>query len=475
MSAGRESQGAGREAQGARRGGHDIRGIRARLASRVSRPLMIAAALSTLAPTAPAQAPATMRLPQSADSTTMFDVAGIRVIHRPAGGDMVVANLYLLGGVRQVTWDNAGIELLLLAASEQGTRTYSKDRLRRLMTRLGTGITVDAETDWSAIGIRATRGTFDSTWSVMASRVMEPTLELGDVELVRQQFLLAVKQRQDSPDALAEYLADSLAYAGHPYAVPPAGTAPSVARITQAELKAYHAQQVVKSRMLLVVVGNVTKDKVTRLVTATLAKLPAGTYAWTPPDSLPRRRASAFGLARELPTNYILGRYAGPRAGTKDAYALRIATAVLAGQLFGEVRSRRNLTYAVDAPFIDRAVTGGGLYVSTVSPGVTIDVMRQQLAAVRTSTVNEDALGKLIQQFITQFFLENETLAAQADFLAKSFLFEGNIQAAEHLEAQLRSITPLDIQRVAQRWIKDVQWAYIGDVSRLPRASLERW
>jgi zinc protease len=410
------------------------------------------------------------------DSTTsMFDVAGIKVIHRPAGGDMVVANLYLLGGVRQITWENAGIELLLLAASEQGTRTYSKDRLRRVMTRLGTGITMDAETDWSTIGVRATRATFDSTWAVMTSRVMEPTLAATEVEIVRQQFLLAVKQRQDSPDALAEYLADSVAYAGHPYAVPPAGTATSVASITPAQLTAYHAAQMVKSRMLLVVVGNVTRDRITRLVTSTLGRLPVGTYAWSAPDSLPRRRASAYALQRDLPTNYILGRYPGPPAGTKDAYALRIATAILSGQFFGEVRSRRNLTYAVEAPFIDRAVSGGGIYVSTVSPAVTIDVMRQQLAAVRTSLVNEDALGKLTRQFLTQFFLENETLAAQADFLAKSWLFEGDIKAAEHLEAQLRAITPADIQRVAQRWIRDVQWAYIGDVSRLPKAAMERW
>jgi zinc protease len=419
--------------------------------------------------------PATLRAQSSADSTSTFDVAGIRVIHRPAGGDMVVANLYLLGGVRQITWDNAGIELLLLAASENGTRTFSRERLRRLMTRLGTGISIDAETDWSSIGARATRATFDSTWAVMASRVMEPTFDLGELEVVRQQFLLAVSQRQDSPDALVEFLADSIAYAGHPYAVPPSGTATSVAKITQADLKAYHAQQVVKSRMLLVVVGNVTRDRITRLVSASLGKLPAGAYTWTPPDSLPRRRAAAFGFQRDVPTNYILGRYAGPRAGTKDAYALRIATAILSGQFFGEVRSRRNLTYAVDAPYIDRAVSGGGVYVSTVSPQVTIDVMRQQLAAVRTSTVNPEALNKLTQQFITQFFLENETLGAQADFLAKSYLFEGDIQAAEHLEAQLRSITPADIQRVAQRWIKDVQWAYIGDVSKLPKASMERW
>ena len=414
--------------------------------------------------------------PRAADSaTTLFEVDGIKVIHRPSDSDIVVANLYLLGGVRQATRHDAGLEVLLLEASERGTRSYSRERLRRAMARLGTSIAIDAETDWTSLGVRATRATFDSTWAIFASRVTEPTLDPAEVELVRQQFLLAVRQRQDSPDALAEYLADSMAYDGHPYAVPPTGTEQSLSAITVADLRKYQSEQMVKSRMLLVVVGDIRRERITRMVAQTLGKLPAGAYTWSLPDTLPRRKGGVLGVQRDLPTNYILGRYAGPRAGTKDYYALRVATAVLSGQLFGQIRSRYNLTYAVDAPFIDRGVSGGGLYVTTVSPGLTVDLMRQQLAAVRTSSVDEEALGRLIQQFLTQYFLDNETHTQQADFLAKSWLFEGDIHAVGRFEAQLRAVTPDDIRRVSQRWIRDVQWTYIGDVSRMPRANMERW
>lgn len=413
---------------------------------------------------------------RSADSATvLFEAEGIKVIHRPSQSDIVVANLYLLGGVRQVTAANAGIELLLLDATERGTKTYPKERLRRAMSRLGTSIAIGSGTDWTSLGIRATRATFDSTWAIFASRLMEPTLDPAEVELVRRQFLLAVRQRQDNPDALAEYLADSLAYDGHPYGIAATGTDRSLSAISLADMKKYHAEQMVKSRMLLVVVGDVPREKITRLVAQTLGKLPAGTYAWTLPDTLPRRKASVYGLQRDLPTNYILGRYAGPKAGTRDYYALRIATAVLSGQFFGEIRSRRNLTYAVEAPFIDHAISGGGLYVTTAQPQLTVDIMRQQLAAVRTSNVDEDALGRLIHQFLTQFFLENETNTQQAEFLAKSYLYEGDIKAVGHFEEQLRAITPDDIRRVAQRWIRDVQWTYIGDLARMPKASMERW
>jgi len=407
--------------------------------------------------------------------TVTYETGGIRVIQRQTSGDIVVANLYLLGGVRQVTWANAGIEPLLLESSERGTRAYPKDRLRRTMSRLGTTIVIGAEHDWSQLGIRATRSTFDSTWSVFASRIMHPTLDSAEVELVRQQFLLGVGQRQDSPDALLEFLADSAAFDPHPYAIPPSGTAQSLARIRLADLRKYHAEQIVKSRMLLVVVGDVPRARVERLVAQTLARLNPGSYRWTLPDSLPRTRASSVVVDRSLPTNYIMGRYAGPLAGTKDYYALRITAAVLSGQLFSEIRSRRNLTYAVDAPFVERAVAAGGFYVTTVQPEVTVDVMRQQLAAIRTGLINEDALHRLIQQFLTQFYLDNETNANQADFLARSYLFEGDIRAVARFEQQLRAVTPQDIQRSAQRFIRDVRWVFVGDARRAPIRSFERY
>ena len=57
--------------------------------------------------------------------TTKFDVDGVTVIlRRNTANEVIAANLYLLGGARQLTPTNAGIEALLLLASERGTRKF---------------------------------------------------------------------------------------------------------------------------------------------------------------------------------------------------------------------------------------------------------------------------------------------------------------------------------------------------------------
>ena len=405
--------------------------------------------------------------------TTAYEVGGIKVIHRltPAN-DVVAANVYLLGGVRQITDDNAGIEPLLLEASDRGTREYGGDRVRTMLSRLGSSVVVDPETDWTMFGLRATRDGFDSTWSVLASRLMHPTLDSAQVQLVRGQLLAAVRQRGDNPDALVSFIADSFAFAGHPYARSTLGTERSLDRLTMASLKRYHEEQIVKSRMLVVIVGNVARPQVEKLITRTLAKLPAGNYKWTLPDTLPVRGAGFAIERRSLPTNYILGYYLGPPAGSKDYQALRVASAVLSGQLFAEIRSRRNLTYAVDAPFVERAIASGGLYVTTVSPDTTLALMRQQVTALQQGTIDREALERLVQQFITEYFLNNETNAEQANFLARAQLYRGDFRVADLFVDELREVSPEDVQRVARRYMRDVRFAYVGDSLRLSARAL---
>lgn len=408
--------------------------------------------------------------------TNSFDVSGVQVILRQStANNVVAANLYLLGGTSQITAANAGIELLLLEVSDRGTKTYSRAVLRRKMSALGSDIVTSATDDWTMFGIRATTEVLDSTWAIFASRLMEPTLDPADVSLIRTQFLSGIRQRRDDPDALAEFLADSIAFSGHPYGIPVTGTEASISAIDAAALKAYHNSQIVKSRMLLVVVGNVDRAHIERLVRGSLARLPAGNYKWTAPARLPERPAAVVVESRPLPTNYILGYYSGPLANSDDYQALRIATSVLTGRLFAEIRTRQNLTYDVHAPFVDRAASAGGLYVSTASPDTTLKLMRAAVTELQEGLLDREGLKRLEQQFLTEYFLDNETNGAQADFLARSQLYRGDYREAEKFVDELRNVTPEAVRRVAQKYMKGIRFAYVGDPTKLRRELISRF
>ena len=405
--------------------------------------------------------------------TTRFVVDGIPVIlRRNPANEVVSANVYLLGGTRQLTPATAGLEALLLQASERGTRRFPGAVVRQRTARLGSTIGVEANDDWSTLGLRAIRATFDSTWALLADRLVAPTLAREEVDLVRELLITAARQRGTSPDEAATELADSLLYVGHPNAIATGGTAASLASLSLAQLRRYHATQVVRSRMLVVVVGNVDRAQVTRLVHGSFASLPLGAYRWTTPPAIPLLGATAAFDNRPLPTNYLLGYAPGPAATSADYTALRVAAAVLSGRLFTEVRSRRNLSYAVESPFVERASAIGGLYVTTVDPNAVLRIMHDELATLQNEEVEADGLKRLEQQFITEYYLKNETNEDQANVLARAELYEGDYRAADRFMERLRRVTPADVRRVARQYLKGFRFAYVGDASKVDRALL---
>jgi len=428
-----------------------------------SRLIMFAAAVCMATGTASGQT--------AADTlTSSFTVDGIPVIlRRNTSNNVVAANVYLLGGARQVTRDNSGIEPFLLAVSERGTLHYPKAVLRSKTSALGSDFVVAPSVDWTMFGARTITSALDSTWAIFADRLMYPAIQPAETELVRSQFISGEKQERDDPDSYVSDLADSVAFAGHPYSVSPTGNATSLAGITAADLRAYQQSQIVKSRMLVVVVGDVTRAHLESLIHATLGRLPAGSYKWSLPEAVPVAPASAVLMQRDLPTNYLLGYVAGPLASSSDYTALRVAATVLTGQMFAEIRGRQNLTYDVHAPFLEHAASASGLYVTTVAPDTTLKLMKFFITQLQNETVTSDGLQRLELQFITQYFLDNETNASQADFLARAQLYQGDYRRAMSFVEDLRSVTPAAVQAAARKYMKNFHWAYLGDTTKVNR------
>lgn len=409
-------------------------------------------------------------------ATTSFDVNGLKVIlRRNTANDVVAANLYLLGGVQQLTPATQGIEALLLAASERGTARFPRETTRQLAAALGSTIVVDPSEDWTRFGFTSVRENFDSTWAIFADRVMAPTLDPGEVELVRSRMIAAFREAEENPDPLLTRLADSVAHVGHPYAFSPEGTDASLRSISLSALKHYQETQMVTTRMLLVVVGNIDRAHLEPLVQQTLGKLPRGSYKWSPPRASARAGRALFVRDLPLPTNYLLGLYAGPSARDSDYQALRVASAVLSGRFFTEIRSRRNLSYEVEAPFLERAIADGGVYVTTTDPNTTLQVMRTEINRLQRELIDPQGLERLTQQFITDYFLKNETNADQATFLARAQIYDGDYRAADRFVEELRRVQPDDVRRVARQYMRDFRFVYLGKSASLSRALIDQF
>jgi len=176
-----------------------------------------------------------------------------------------------------------------------------------------------------------------------------------------------------------------------------------------------------------------------------------------------------------LPTNYLLGYYSGPLATSEDYNALRVAAAVLSGRFFTEIRSKRNLSYAADAPFLERAVATGGVYVTTVDPNTSLQIMRDEITRLQNELIDREGLDRLVEQFITEYFLKNETNGDQANFLARAAIYQGDYRAVDRFVSDLRHVRPDDVRRAARQYIRNFSFAYVGDLAKMDRSLFDRF
>jgi zinc protease len=403
-----------------------------------------------------------------ADSApAMFDVGGIRVIHqRRTNNDAVIARLYLLGGARQLDSRTAGIEAMLLRATQYGSARYPGAATQQALARTGSEISVSAEDDWSVLSLRTVRVELDSAWSVFADRLMHPTLAEIDVDRVRTRMLTELLADAGSPDGIVRQLVRSRGFAGHAYVNDPNGTDASLRGIAAQAVRHYHEQQVVKSRMLLVVVGNVERASIERLVAASLAQLPAGTYVWTMPPALPTRETSMVILPRKLETDYIIGVFSGPLTNAREFGSFRVATGLLGAYVNRVIREEQHLAYSAYAPLFDNAATAGAVYVSTTSPEKVMDLMLKQFEQVANEGLPMSAIPWFVSQYSIEALSEQETNAGEAAALACGFLLFGDFRATDAPLKAMNSASEDRIRLVAAKYMPGVQFIFVGDTSR---------
>ncbi len=172
-----------------------------------------------------------------ATAVTEFEVNGLKVlVKRRDSSQTVVAGLFLRGGVRNITSENAGIESLMLDVASEASAAYPRARMRRELARTGSSLSFGTNRDYSAMTLASPRRSFDAGWAMLVDALLRPAFTTDDFARVKARRLNALASMADTPDAFIGALQARAAFAGHPYVNDPDGTAAAVTAITLDDL-----------------------------------------------------------------------------------------------------------------------------------------------------------------------------------------------------------------------------------------------
>ena len=393
-----------------------------------------------------------------------IDVNGLKVLLKRREGSLTVAaGLFIRGGSTNINAQNAGIESLMLSVATEATTNFPRAKMRTELSRMGTVVGSSSNNDYSVLSLGTTRMHFDRSWQIFTDVALRPSFTTEDVSLVQKRMVVSLSDDTDSPDVYLQRLQDRVAYAGHPYLNSTTGTPESIAKLTPDDLRRYHTKVMETSRLLLVIVGDLKPADVQKLLADSLGKLPRGNYK---PEELPALsfpKSTVEITPRELRTNYVQGLFTAPSLISPDIYAMRVASSMLRDRVFEEVRVKRNLSYAPDVFLRTQAANVGGLYVTAVDANQSIRVMLAEIARLQSEPVSNDDIHAVIAQYLTTYYLGQETNAAQAGELAQYELIGGGWRNSVDFLEKLSAVTPADIQRVAQKYMRNIRFVVLGN------------
>ena len=399
-----------------------------------------------------------------AASVTEFDVNGLKVIlRRRASAPTVAVGLFLRGGVRNLTDKTAGLESLMLTSAIEAGQSYPRQAVRRELARTGSTLSASAGSDFSVVSLASTRENFDRTWKLFADVTMKPLFDAADVNRVRDQMISSLREQETVPDSALDNLEDKVIYAGHPYSVDPTGTPETLTAITPAQLRDYHKKVMETSRLLLVVVGDVDAADLKARIASTLGTLPKGSYTETALPPLDFSKPSLDVVARQLPTNYIKGDFAAPSLNSPDYYPMRVAMSILATRIFQEVRVKRQLSYAPNADMDNMGANTANIYVTAVDANQAVDVMLKEIQRIKGESINDEELSGAAGEFLTNYYLKQQTDAAQAGDLARYELIGGGWRNSFQFLNHIREVTPDAVRASANKYMKNIRFVVIGD------------
>ncbi|WP_408589580.1 M16 family metallopeptidase [Novosphingobium sp.] len=453
-----------------------------------ARPAPAAPPTATLSPPAPRkQLPGPGDLPQLAfpaiERATLSN--GIEVLFaRRAAVPVVSVRLAFDAGAAADPKTAPGTQALLLQLMDEGTEALEASELARVRERLGASIAAQASADTTAFQLDALTPNLPSSLALLADYVRHPGLRAADLERVRAQQLAAIDAELAEPGDTAERVLFPALYGpDHPYGRAPTGTGSKavVARLTRADLAAFHDGWLRPDKARIIVAGDTTLAEVTALLEKSFGD-------WRAPSTPAPVKDLAAAIPTPTPHILLVDRPASPQSmivagevlgqrGTDDLVPLKAANEVLGGNFLARINSNLREAkgwsygaYSVVSDRTDRVAYRVIAPVQTDKTGAAIAEIRKELSGfLGTKGITAAELGWSTAGSARELAGSFETSGAVLDAVAKIAAYHRPDDFYVRLPERYKAMTAKQLDAVARASLNpaNLTWVVVGDAAKV--------
>lgn len=395
-------------------------------------------------------------------------INGVKVIVVPSGNEIIQIDLVIKGGVQNYTADKAGIEKLALAAlTECGTAKDDKNSFKNKLDEVDAKIWSQAGKDASHFQLNCIKGDFESVWPLYVDALTVPKFDAKEFSRIKDNAINALREEESNPDAALRKMAMQTAFNGLDYAKSPNGTIENLQKFTPQQAKVYLQSLLTRSKIFMVIVGDIEKKDLQQKLSTLLNKIPQGKPFELKRASFAPKANSFVAKQKENATNYIMGLSAAPLSNSKDYLAGTIASGLFYEKTFLEIRTNHGLSYAPAGYISFGSTPYSVMYVTTKEPNKYIAIARNLIDKLKKEGFAEDEVKNAKNTNVTYQYYDNETNASLCSLVASSELYQGDWRKAFTLKEDLKPITAQEVNRVFKKYINNFVWVYQGDTKQV--------
>jgi zinc protease len=393
-----------------------------------------------------------------------FTSHGIHVILRTTNANQVVsAVLGFEGGLAYGETDNASVAGAVAALiTRSGSEHYPKSAYRDSLARLSTTIAGSGNLYHMTFTLKTIRPNFNSAWNIFSDVLTHPLYDTLEEAKWRAQSVQAIEGRSSDPESYSAFLADSIWKGASP--LNRVSTIDEVRNMTTADMMQYQNAQFQRSRIVLAIVGNVTKAELEAKL-ASLESLPMGNFAWPKiAKIIPVTDQYKFiPKPAEFPTTYVNMRAASADMAANDWWAERIMIEIMDRQLFSEVRTKRNLSYSPEAyPNGSYSNFYTAISLQSVLPDSATHVVFDVVRALQNQTVSPTDLRHAKEGRITTYYYIAQENLRQAQYLYTDQVEAGDWRLFFQIVPKTEDVTAAQVRDVANKYLHHFTFVLLG-------------
>nr|WP_086940950.1 pitrilysin family protein [Thaumasiovibrio occultus] len=421
-------------------------------------------------------APVTVTLPELYRETLANGIEVLGTVNRET--PTVQLQLTLPAGRRDELPSQSGLAELTAALMNEASRDFSAEQLQAELDALGSQISFSAATYTTTMSVSSLTEHLDETLLIAATKLWEPAFNQADFERLRQQMIEGLLYEQQSPDWQAGQATRELLFKGTPFALPSGGTPESLAQLTLDDVKAFYKENYTSEGAKLVVVGDITPEKLTQKLRV-LGTWEGPAKAAYPEFTLPTVAPGTVWLVDmpNAPQSAIrLLRPAKPYDTVGEMYQTKLANFNLGGNFNSRInqnlREDKGYTYGAGGYVVSGREVGYINYYANVRADATAPALAELIGEMHRfneTGVSPDELAFLRLAVGQSEALSYETPSQKASLLSQMQTYGLSEDYIAQQNALLASIDAETLNAMAQKWLdpQDYHYVVVGDATRL--------